>query len=86
MAKLLFKYDHRSRGIEGTTLAGNTWSIENLDTGETILTDHIELKTPVSTLEKQIDGKGFGMLTYGKITYRNYPDSEKQFVVILPED
>ena len=82
MSKLLFKYNIKSRGTEGND---NTWSIEDMETGEVVLIDHIELKTPVTTLEKQIEGKGFGMITHGEIEYRKYPDSDKQFIVIVPE-
>ena len=79
---LLFKYNIKSRGTEGRN---NTWSIENLDTGEVQLTDHIELKVPVSTVEKQIEGKGFGMKCRADIEYRNYPNSDKKYIVLVPE-
>lgn len=81
MAKLLFKYNVAARGREGMD---NTWSIENLDNGETILVNHIELKVPVSTLEKTIEGKGFGMLATGTVEIKEHPSVGK-FAVIKEE-
>lgn len=81
MAKLLWGYNIKSRGTEGNS---NTWYIDNLDTGERILIDHIELKTSVSTVEKQIEGKGFGMICEGSIEYREHPTVGK-YIVIVPE-
>jgi len=82
MSKLMFKYEVESRGREGRD---NTWIINNLDNNEKTLTDHIELKVPVTTEEKQL-GLGFGMVVYGQIEWRKYPDSDKKFVVIIPEE
>ena len=56
MSNYLFKYNVKARGREGQD---NTWSIEDLDTGEIILTNHIEVKCPISTVEKTIEDKGF---------------------------
>ena len=82
MANLLFKYHHPSRGREGDN---NTWSIEDLDSGEIILTDHIELKVAVSTEEKQL-GKGFGMTVKNvRIEIREHEKIGK-YVVILTEN
>lgn len=78
--RYMFKYSVKNRGREGNQ---NTWEIENLDTGEIVLTDHIELKTPVITEEKKL-GKGFGMITEGILTYREHPKIGK-FVVIEEE-
>lgn len=82
MSRFLFKYNVAARGREGTTKEGNTWSIEDLDTGEIILTDHIEIKCKLSTVERQIEGKGFGMLVENaEIEYREHVSVGK-FVVI----
>ena len=78
MSKLLFKYNVQARGREGMD---NTWSIENLDNGEIMLTNHIELKVPVTTLEKTMEGKGFGMLCEGEIEIKEHPSIGK-FAVI----
>ena len=81
MAKLLFKYNVASRGREGME---NTWEIKNLDNGESLTIDHIELKVPVSTEERQL-GLGFGMIVKNaKIEIREHPSIGK-FAVINPE-
>ena len=77
MSKFLFKYNVESRGREGMD---NTWIIKDLDTGEVILTNHIELKVPVSTNERSIDG-GFGVICEGEIEIKDHPKIGK-FVVI----
>ena len=81
MARLLFKYDVRSRGKEGRN---NTWIIKDLDSEDEFLTDHIEIKVPVSTNERTVDD-GFGMYANADVEYRNYPNSEKKFIVLVPE-
>lgn len=84
MPKYLFKYNVAARGREGTTEDGNTWEIRNLDTEEVILIDHIEIKVPISTEEKQM-GLGFGMIVNNaEIEYRMHPSVGK-FVVLVPE-
>ena len=80
MPRYLFKYNIKARGRENND---NTWSIEDLDSGEIILTNHLELKVPVSTEEKQL-GKGFGMTCKGVIVHKEHPSVGK-FVVIEEE-
>lgn len=80
MSRLMFKYAIAARGREGND---NTWEIKNLDTNEVTLTDHIELKVPVSTEEKQL-GLGFGMTCKGEVEIREHPSIGK-FAVIVPE-
>ena len=64
----------------------NTWSIENLDNGEITLIDHIEIKTRVSTLEKTMEGKGFGMIAHNaKIELREHP-SVGHFIILQQEE
>lgn len=63
----------------------NTWSIEDLDTGKIHLTNHIEIKTPIQTLEKSIEGKGFGMITEGVLVHKEHPSIGK-FIVIVKEE
>ena len=82
--KLMFKYNVKSRGTEGND---NTWAIhKDIDLGmeDILYTDHIEFKVPISTEEKQL-GHGFGMICYGDIKLEKYPDSDKMFVIIMPE-
>lgn len=81
MSRYLMKYNIKARGREGMN---NTWSLEDLDTGEVTLTNHIELKVPVKTIEKSIEGKGFGMEVSGEIEHREHPSVGK-FVVVNPE-
>lgn len=81
MPRLFFKYNIKSRGREGNE---NTWVIKDLDTKEEVLIDHIEIKTPISTAERNIGNEGFGMYTEGKIQFRLHPQVGK-YVVILPE-
>lgn len=85
MSHFILKYNQEARGIEGTTFEGNTWQLENQETGELILIDHVEIKVPISTIERKYEGKGFGMELYGDIEFRTYPNSEKKFAVIVPE-
>ena len=80
MSKLLFKYNVASRGREGMD---NTWVIKNLDTGEEILTNHIELKVPVSTNER-VEHEGFGMIVRGVVEIKEHPTIGK-FAVIKEE-
>ena len=75
--RYLFKYNIKSRGREGND---NTWSIEDLDSKEIILVDHIEFKVPISTQEKQL-GLGFGMTCEGVITYKEHPSVGKYAVI-----
>jgi hypothetical protein len=78
----MFKYNIKSRGREGDQ---NTWQIEDLDSGEMVYTDHIELKVPVSTIEKSIEGKGFGMVAEGVIEWKEHPSVGK-FAIIKKEE
>ena len=80
MSKLLFKYNVASRGREGMD---NTWVIKNLDNGEEILTNHIELKVPVSTNER-VEDEGFGMIVHGVVEIKDHPSIGK-FAVIKEE-
>ena len=80
MSKLLFKYNVASRGREGMD---NTWVIKNLENGEEILTNHIELKVPVSTNERA-HHEGFGMIVHGEIEIKEHPTIGK-FAVIKEE-
>ena len=80
MSKLLFKYNVASRGREGMN---NTWIIKNLDNGEEILTNHIELKVPVSTNERT-EEEGFGMIVHGIVEIKEHPTIGK-FAVIKEE-
>ena len=77
MSKFLFKYNVASRGREGMD---NTWIIKNLDNGEEILTNHIEIKVPISTNERNVDD-GFGMICEGEIEFKEHPSIGK-FAVI----
>jgi hypothetical protein len=61
----------------------NTWVIKDLDTGEEVFTNHIELKVPVITNERQHD-EGFGMVCKGVIEFRDHPIIGK-FAVIKEE-
>lgn len=82
MPKYMFKYEIKSRGREGKQ---NTWSIEDLDSGEVVHTDHIELKVPVSTVERHFEGKGFGMQCRGIIEWKEHPKIGK-FAIIQSEN
>ena len=77
MSKLLFKYNVASRGREGMD---NTWIIKNLDNGEEILTNHIELKVPVTTNEKHL-ADGFGMIANGIVEIKEHPSIGKYAVI-----
>ena len=80
MSRFIFQYNVKNRGREGN---GRTWVIKDLDSGEEFFTNHIEVKTPISTNEKTYDER-FGMYTIGKITYREHP-SIGNFIVIVKE-
>ena len=77
MSKLLFKYNVASRGREGMD---NTWVIKNLENGEEILTNHIELKVPISTNETHL-AEGFGMVCEGEIELKEHPSIGKYAVI-----
>lgn len=77
MSKLLMKYNVNSRGREGMD---NTWIIKNLDNGEELFINHIELKVPVSTNERT-EEEGFGMIVHGEIEIKEHPSIGK-FAVI----
>jgi len=77
MAKLLFKYNVEARNREGND---NTWSILNTDTEEVITVDHIELKVPISTEEKEL-GLGFGMTCEGEIEFKEHPTIGRYAVI-----
>ena len=80
MAKLLFKYNVASRGREGMD---NTWVIKDLDTSEEVFVNHIELKVPVTTNERQ-HHEGFGMICEGVIEFKDHPTIGR-FAVIKEE-
>jgi len=82
MARYFWGYNIKARGREGDN---NTWYIEDLDSGEIIYTDHIELKVSVQTIEKTIEGRGFGMRSDGIIEHREHPSVGK-FVVIKEKE
>lgn len=80
MSRLLFKYNVASRGREGMD---NTWIIHNLDNGESITTNHIEIKVPVTTNEKHL-AAGFGMICEGEIEIKEHPSVGKFAVINKP--
>lgn len=80
MPRYIFQYNVSNRGRENN---GKTWVIKDLDTSEEFFTNHIEIKTPISTNEKIYDDR-FGMYTEGKITHKEHP-SIGNFIVIVKE-
>ena len=82
--KLMCKYNVKSRGNEGKN---NTWTVyKNIDKGfeDTETIDHLEFKVSISTEEKQL-GNGFGLVCFADIEYKNYPNSDKKFMILVPE-
>ncbi len=80
MSRYLFKYNVASRGREGMD---NTWVIKDLDTGEEVFTNHIEMKVPITTNERQ-HHEGFGMICDGVLEFKDHPVIGR-FVVIKEE-
>lgn len=81
-----FKYNVDARNNEGKS---NTWVIvPNIDhPEEKLFTDHIEFLVDVTTNEKmgKLSELGFCMVCEGKITYKDFPSGDKQFVVIVED-
>ena len=84
---IAFKYNVASRGREGDN---NTWEVmpDINNPEEKLFTDHLEFFVDVTTNEKmgKLADLGFAMVCEGKITYKDYPAGNRQFMIIVPED
>ena len=81
MSRFIFQYNVKNRNREGN---GRTWVIKDIDSGEEFFTNHIEIKTAISTNEKTYDER-FGMYVENcKLEYREH-ESIGSFIVIVKE-
>jgi len=81
--KLMFKYNIEVRDVPRT---GKTWMIfkdyEGPDKySDIIYIDHLEIKVPVTTIEKSQDGT-FGMICEGEIEQKTHHTQPNGYVVI----
>ena len=91
MKRYAFKYSVDSRGREGNNNTWFLWENFRIEDGKVAwdkehLTDHIEFHVPVITIQKEYPDFGFGMFADGRLEFRNYPNSKKQFALITSDN